>query len=151
MPVVVASNLRKEFAGTLLFEGVSFSLERGERMALAGPNGVGKTTLLQGLAGRTGRQAGGGALAKGTRIALHDQRPPLERGLDLRSYMLSGRADLLAAEQELTELEAAMSGGAHDPATLRRYAGAQAQLEHAGGYAWRTSYEAAARGLGFSQ
>ena len=151
MPVLVASNLRKEFAGTLLFEGVSFSLERGERMALAGANGVGKTTLLQALAGRTELQAGELALAKGTRIALHDQRPPLDRGLDLRSYMLSGRADLLAAEQELAELEAAMSAGAHDPATLRLYADAQATLEHAGGYAWRTSYEAASRGLGFSQ
>ncbi|MHB8059450.1 MAG: ATP-binding cassette domain-containing protein, partial [Gaiellaceae bacterium] len=114
MPVVVASSLRKEFAGTLLFEGVSFTLERGERMALAGANGVGKTTLLQALAGRTELQAGELALAKGARLALHDQRPPLERGLDLRSYMLSGRADLLAAEQELAKLEAAMSGGTHD-------------------------------------
>jgi ATP-binding cassette subfamily F protein 3 len=151
MPVLVASNLRKEFAGTLLFEGVSFSLDRGERMALAGANGVGKTTLLQALAGRTELQAGELALAKGTKIALHDQRPPLERGLDLRSYMLSASADLLDAERELAELEAAMSAGTHDPATLRRYADVQARLEHAGGYGWRTSYEAAARGLGFSQ
>ncbi|HEY5479009.1 MAG TPA: ABC-F family ATP-binding cassette domain-containing protein [Gaiellaceae bacterium] len=151
MPVLVASNLRKEFAGTLLFEGVSFSLDRGERMALAGANGVGKTTLLQALASRTELQAGELALAKGTKIALHDQRPPLERGLDLRSYMLSASEDLLAAERELAELEAAMSAGTHDPATLRRYADAQARLEHAGGYGWRTSYEAAARGLGFTK
>jgi len=151
VPVLVASNLRKEFAGTLLFEGVSFSLDRGQRMALAGANGVGKTTLLQALAGRTELQAGELALAKGTKIALHDQRPPLERGLDLRSYMLSASADLLGAERELAELEAAMSAGDHDPKTLRRYADAQARLEHAGGYAWRTSYEAAARGLGFSE
>ncbi|MGA9762035.1 MAG: ABC-F family ATP-binding cassette domain-containing protein [Gaiellaceae bacterium] len=150
MPVVVASNLRKEFAGTLLFEGVSFALERGERMALAGANGVGKTTLIQAIAGRTELQAGELALARGTKIALHDQRPPLERGLDLRSYMLSASADVLDAERELAELESAMSSGTHDPATLRRYAGAQARLEHAGGYGWRTSYEAAARGLGFS-
>ncbi len=149
MPVVVASNLRKEFAGALLFAGVSFSLERGERMALAGANGVGKTTLLRVLASRTELQAGELALAKGTRIAFHDQRPPLERGLDLRTYMLSARTDLLEAEQELAGLEAAMSAGSHDPATLGRYAGAQARLEHAGGYAWRTAYEAAARGLGF--
>src|SRR5664280_2229011 len=151
MPVLVASNLRKEFAGTLLFEGVSFALERGERMALAGANGVGKTTLIQAIAGMTELQAGELALAKGTKIALHDQRPPLERGLDLRSYMLSASEDLLAAEKELAELEAAMSAGTHDPATLRRYADAQARLEHAGGYGWRTSYEAAARGLGFSE
>jgi ATP-binding cassette subfamily F protein 3 len=151
MPVVTASNLRKEFSGTLLFEGVSFSLDRGERMALAGANGVGKTTLIQALAARTELQAGELALAKGTRIALHDQRPPLERGLDLRAYMLSGSVDLLEAEKTLAELEVAMSTGTHDQKTLRRYAEVQARLEHAGGYGWRTSYEAAARGLGFSQ
>jgi ATP-binding cassette subfamily F protein 3 len=151
MPVVVASGLRKEFAGTLLFEGVSFSLERGERMALVGANGAGKTTLLQAVAGTTELQGGELALAKGTRIALHDQRPPLERGLDLRSYMLSASADILQAEKDLARLESAMSEGAHDTATLRRYAEVQARLEHAGGYGWRVSYEAAARGLGFSQ
>lgn len=150
MPVVVASGLRKEFAGTLLFEGVSFALERGERMALSGANGVGKTTLLQAIAGGTELQAGEVALQKGARIALHDQRPPLERGLNLRQYMLSASADLLEAEKELARLEEGMAAGEHDPATLRRYANVQAQLEHAGGYAWRLRFEAAARGLGFS-
>src|SRR6059058_3986400 len=37
MAVVIASNLRKELAGTLLFDGVSFSVERRDRVALSGP------------------------------------------------------------------------------------------------------------------
>ena len=53
MPVVIASNLRKEIAGSLLFEGVSFSVERRNRLALAGPNGAGKTTLLRMLVGES--------------------------------------------------------------------------------------------------
>ena len=53
MAVVTASNLRKELAGSLLFEGVSFSVERRDRLALSGPNGAGKTTLLRMLAGET--------------------------------------------------------------------------------------------------
>jgi len=69
MPVVVASGLRKEFAGTLLFESVSFALERGERMALAGANGAGKTTLLQAIAGRTELQGGEVALELRSGIA----------------------------------------------------------------------------------
>ncbi len=55
MAVVIASNLRKEIAGSLLFEGVSFSLERRDRLALSGPNGAGKTTLLRMLAGESER------------------------------------------------------------------------------------------------
>src|SRR5437762_2116360 len=45
MAVVIASSLRKEISGSLLFDGVSFKAERHDRLALAGPNGAGKTTL----------------------------------------------------------------------------------------------------------
>jgi ATP-binding cassette, subfamily F, member 3 len=147
--VVIASNLRKEFAGDPLFDGVSFKLERRDRLALAGPNGAGKTTLLRMLTGETSIEGGELILQKGTRVALHDQRPPLDRDLTLREYVLSGAADLLATESELARLEAAMADGATDQATLDAYARAQARLEHAGGYAWRDHMGAVARGLGF--
>ena len=151
MAVVIASNLRKEFAGDVLFDGVSFKLERRDRLALAGPNGAGKTTLLRMLTGETSIEGGELILQKGTRVALHDQRPPLDRDLTLREYVLSGASDLLATEAELARLEEAMAGGAGDQATLGAYARAQARLEHAGGYAWRDHMGAVARGLGFRE
>src|SRR5215467_8270446 len=149
MSVLIASSLRKEFAGDPLFDGVSFSVGRRDRLALSRANGAGKTTLLRAIAGETSLQGGELAFAKGTRIALHDQRPPRELGLTLREYALSGAHDLLAAEEDLRALEEAMAGGAHDEATLRRYAQAQARLEHAGGWAWRDQAASVVRGLGF--
>ena len=83
MAVLIASRLRKEIAGDALFDGVSFKVERRDRLALAGPNGAGKTTLLRMLMGETRLDGGELAFEKGTRVALHDQRPPLERGLSL--------------------------------------------------------------------
>jgi ATP-binding cassette subfamily F protein 3 len=150
MAVVIASNLRKELSGDPLFDGVSFKVERRDRVALSGPNGAGKTTLLRALVGETSLQGGDVAFQKGTRVALHDQRPPLERQLTLREYVLSGATDLIALEDELHRLEEAMAGGDHGPATLRRYAEAQARLEHAGGYGWRDHATAVLRGLGFA-
>jgi ATP-binding cassette, subfamily F, member 3 len=151
MAVVIASNLRKELAGSVLFDGVSFSVERRDRVALSGPNGAGKTTLLRMLAGETERHGGELGFQKGTRVALHDQRPPLERHVTLREYVISGAADLIALEQELARLEQAMAGGAHDQATLNAYAAAQARLEHAGGYGWRDHATSVLRGLGFAE
>jgi ATP-binding cassette subfamily F protein 3 len=148
--VLIASNLRKEFAGDPLFDGVSFKVERKDRVALAGPNGAGKTTLLRALTGQTELQGGELAFQKGTRVALHDQRPPLERELTLNEYVLDGAADLVAAEADLRRLEGVMAGGSHDDATLRRYSEAQARLEHAGGYGWRERTASVVRGLGFS-
>ncbi len=66
MAVVIASNLKKELAGDLLFDGVSFKVERRERLALSGPNGAGKTTLLRILAGETELHGGELAFQKGT-------------------------------------------------------------------------------------
>src|ERR1043165_4102569 len=151
MAVVIASNLRKELAGSVLFDGVSFKVERRDRVALAGPNGAGKTTLLRMLAGQTEIHGGELAFAKGTRVALHDQRPPRQRGLTLREYVLSGASDLAAIEEELRRVEEAMGSGEHRPHTVRRYAEAQGRLEHAGGYAWRERVGSVARGLGFAE
>src|SRR5512142_1133498 len=151
MAVVIASNLRKELAGSVLFDGVSFSVERRDRVALSGPNGAGKTTLLRILAGETEKHGGELAFAKGTRVALHDQRPPLEQELTLREYVLAGARDLVVLEEELRSLEDAMAKGDHAQATLNRYAEAQARLEHAGGYAWRDRAASVLRGLGFAE
>jgi ATP-binding cassette subfamily F protein 3 len=148
--VVIASSLRKELSGGVLFDGVSFKVERTDRLALAGPNGAGKTTLLRALAGEVSLEGGELALERGTRISLHDQRPPDKSRRPLRDYVLAGTADLAAVEEELRALERAMAGGVHDPATLRRYSAAQARLEHAGGYDWRDRAASVVRGLGFT-
>jgi ATP-binding cassette subfamily F protein 3 len=151
MAVVIGTNLRKELAAGLLFDGVSFKVERKDRLALSGPNGAGKTTLLRMLAGETGVDGGQLVFDKGTRVALHDQRPPRELGLSLREYAFAGARDLVELEDELRRLEAAMAGGDHGESTMSRYAEAQARLEHAGGYAWRERSLAALRGLGFEE
>jgi ATP-binding cassette, subfamily F, member 3 len=128
MAVVIASDLGKDMAGDPLLRGVSFKLERRDRMTLSGRNGAGKTTLLRMLAGQASVDQGELVFAKGAKVALHDQRPPRERGLSLRDYVLSGAPELVAIEVELAGLEQAMADGAHDEGTLNRYAEAQARL-----------------------
>jgi ATP-binding cassette, subfamily F, member 3 len=149
MAVLIAADLAKDIAGEPLLRGVSFKLERRDRMTLAGRNGAGKTTLLRMLSGESSVDGGELSFAKGVRIALHDQRPPRDRDLTLRDYVLSGCRDLLDLETRLGELEHAMAGGATDAATLDAYARAQARLEHAGGYTWREGVNATIHGLGF--
>jgi ATP-binding cassette subfamily F protein 3 len=151
MAVCIASNLAKDIAGEPLLRGVSFKLEQRDRLTVAGRNGAGKTTLLRMLAGEASIDGGELSFAKGTRTVLHDQRPPRERGRPLGEYLLSGCVAELAIEARLARLESEMAAGASDEATLQRYAGAQADLEHHGGYLWRNRAWEVARGLGFAE
>ncbi|MEZ0293679.1 MAG: ABC-F family ATP-binding cassette domain-containing protein [Solirubrobacteraceae bacterium] len=150
MAVVIASDLAKDMAGEPLLRGVSFKLERRDRLTLSGRNGSGKTTLLRMLSGETSIDGGQLAFAKDTRVKLHDQRPPRDRDITLRDYVLGGCGELLALEAELARLEEAMAGGAMDAATLDGYSRAQTRLEHAGGYTWREGVNATLHGLGFA-
>ena len=90
MAVVIASDLGKDVAGEPLLRGISFKLERRDRMTLSGRNGAGKTTVLRMLAGEASVDQGELVLAKGAKLALHDQRPPRDRDLSLREYVLTG-------------------------------------------------------------
>src|SRR2546429_4151494 len=101
MALLTVSDLHKDIAGQPLLRGVSFKLERRERMTLSGRNGAGKTTLLRMLAGDASVDGGELVFSKRVRVALHDQRPPRERDVALREYVLSGARELVDIENEL--------------------------------------------------
>ncbi|HEX5908908.1 MAG TPA: ABC-F family ATP-binding cassette domain-containing protein [Thermoleophilaceae bacterium] len=149
MAVVTASDLGKDMAGKPLLRGVSFKLERRDRMTLSGRNGSGKTTLLRILAGQTGHDGGKLSLQKGAKVSLHDQRPPRERDLTLRDYVLSGAEEAVALEAELARLEQAMADGDGSDQLLAAYSKTQERFDLRGGYRWRDEALATMHGLGF--
>src|SRR3954468_19669807 len=149
MAVLIASDLRKDIAGSPLLRGVSLKLERRDRLTIAGRNGAGKTTLLRMLSGETSVDGGELVFAKGARDAVHHKRPPRDRDRSLREYVTSGAAHLVALEEELAQLEYAMAGGDTSQRTLDAYGRAQGELEHHGGYAGRERALGTLHGLGF--
>ncbi|UUY01648.1 ABC-F family ATP-binding cassette domain-containing protein [Svornostia abyssi] len=148
MAVLIASDLAKDISGTPLLRGVSLKLERRDRLTIAGRNGAGKTTLLRMLAGETSIDGGELVFAKGTKVALHDQRPPRDRDITLREYVQSANKDLIAQEERLQSLEQAMATG--DETVFDEYARVQTAFDAAGGYTWRERATQTIHGLGFT-
>jgi ATP-binding cassette subfamily F protein 3 len=148
MAVLIASDLKKDINGNPLWKGLSFKLERKDRMTLSGRNGAGKTTLLRILAGQANKDGGELSFEKNARVILHDQRPPREQGITLREYVTSGRQDLVDLEQKLRGYEQKMADGDLD--VFDAYARAQSEMEALGGYRWRDEAADTVRGLGFT-
>lgn len=71
--VLFADGLSKAFGGKVLFSGVDLDVRRGEKLAIIGPNGTGKTTLLKIISGEI--KADTGELEFGSRVetAYYDQ------------------------------------------------------------------------------
>ena len=130
---------------------VSFRVDPGERLVVAGRNGEGKTTLLRILAGQLAPDSGSVSLPRGASVALHDQRPPLDSELTLEDYVGQGMEPARRAERELAELEGRMAAGDAGAEVLAAYEEAHARLERAGGYAWRAWMERVLRGLGIDE
>jgi ATP-binding cassette subfamily F protein uup len=72
--VLRATNLSKTFNGQPLFSGVDFILEPGDRIGIIGPNGVGKSTLLNILAGQVAPDAGLVEWGETVKLGYYDQQ-----------------------------------------------------------------------------
>ena len=71
--VLSVQNLSKSFGSLRLFSGVNFEIRRGERVAVIGSNGTGKTTLLKILNGLTEADSGQIRLGAKVEIGYYDQ------------------------------------------------------------------------------
>ncbi len=88
------NNIAKTFEETLLFEGISFGMDEGERVGLIGRNGIGKSTLLKIIAGREIADAGTVAFNKAIRFEYLDQLPRFESHFNVLEAVMSGKAEL---------------------------------------------------------
>ena len=131
MPMAVAHRIRpraRTSPGEPLLRGVSFKLERRDRLTLAGRNGAGKTTLLRMLAGEASIDGGELVFAEGhARRAARPAPAARARPRPARLRALGAAPSWSAIEAELSRLEQAMADGDDrrgDARPLRRGPGA---------------------------
>ena len=94
--------------GSPLLDGVSFSIEKGERVALVGRNGTGKSTFLKLLDRRIQADDGQIAIADGVRIARLDQEVPLETSGSVFDIVATGLGPIGEAIQKFHHLTSDM-------------------------------------------
>jgi ATP-binding cassette, subfamily F, member 3 len=150
MSLITATNLSKSFGPVDLFSGVSFAIPKGSRLALVGPNGCGKTTLLRILAGLDEPSSGKIARAKAVCIGYLPQEAEFEMEGTVWDACFAVFTDLIARQVELEKLEAEMSAQETRDQALIRYGPLQHEFERRGGYTFHINIKQVLTGLGFS-
>jgi ATP-binding cassette subfamily F protein 3 len=151
MSLITANSLTKSFGDFDLFSGISFTVAKGARMALVGPNGVGKTTLLRILIGEDEASSGTVATAKGVRIGYLPQEADFEMDGTLWESCESIFSHFQAKQTELHRLEALMADPAQAEEVMERYGKLQHDFEMHGGYTYPTRIRQVLTGLGFDE
>ncbi len=149
MSVIVAERVAKSFDPQDIFWDVSCSIAYGDRIALVGRNGTGKTTLLRILAGREPPTTGRVHRAKGLRFGFLPQGATLEGDHTLWQEMMEVFQPLQDLEVRLHELEQEMANPDRAEAALEVYAPLRDRFEQLGGYTYPDRTKHVLLGLGF--
>ena len=149
MSILVAERLAKSYDPQDIFWDVSCSVAHGDRIALVGRNGTGKTTLLRILIGIEAPSSGRVHRAKGLRIGYLPQGASLEGEHTLWQEIMTVFEPLQVMEQRLHDLELQMADPARAEAALEAYAPLRDRFERMGGYTYQDRAKHVLMGLGF--
>jgi ATP-binding cassette subfamily F protein 3 len=147
MTVLQVADVGFGYSADRLFQGVTFTLEPGQRAALVAPNGAGKSTLLRIIGRELVPDAGSVVLRRGARVGFSRQSHELAAEGTVLDAFLSGFGDVLRARHALTEAQHEAASGSD--AALARLSKATDEYHLAGGDDLERRVEIIAGHLGF--
>ncbi len=154
MTVLTVHNVGKYFGGQDIFSDINLTINLGDRIALVGPNGEGKTTLLRIIAGLEPPSEGQIQKTKNLKLGYLEQHASLNSTEGtLWNLSISAFAHLQKQEDALRQMETSLAtetDKAQHTALLEKYGETQAQFEHAGGYIYEQTVRQVLSGLGFT-
>ncbi len=153
MPLIQLNNIEKILGDRMLFEGLGFSIEKGERVGLIGNNGEGKTTLFRMIVGEITPDVGEVNIPRGTKIGYLKQDPAFEPGNTVIDEAELAFAELHDLSHRLRDIEHKMAEAQGDQLDklLAQYEKVQHDFDEKGGYAWQHRLEATLLGVGLGR
>jgi ATP-binding cassette subfamily F protein 3 len=153
MPLLTTSSIGITYGVDIIFSNINVEINERARIGIVGPNGGGKTSLLEILTGGLDPSAGSVKLARGMRVGYVPQAPEMTVSGSLKD-------EIMTAFDRLKWLEDAMETGAHDldqtnvdhdDQVGERYAALLDEYESLGGYSYENTMDRMVEGLGLTQ
>ncbi len=150
MPLVTLDQVCLAFGHVPLLDHADLTLDAGERVALIGRNGSGKTSLLKAIAGRQALDDGHVRLGSGVRIAFVEQEPELDQEHTVYEAVAQGVGEASSLLLEYHTLSHQF-GDTHNAADLERLQQLQQALDHVDGWSVGSRIEATIARLGLAE
>ena len=104
MALIDLQNISKQYDTKVILKDANFTLNHGQRIAVIGQNGQGKSTLFKIIMKQTEPDSGEMAIDKSLKIEMLDQQPKFKANLSVREAIENQLAELKQAKTEYEEL-----------------------------------------------
>mgnify|MGYP002304211945 FL=1 len=134
---ISVNNAQKNFGFKRVLDGFNLEATTGERIALIGPNGCGKTTLFKIISGEENLDQGMVSIRRNATIGLLSQIPPkVSNDVTVRDILLKTFDDVFKVEKQLREYEEKLATVSPDKmdSVLEMYGKLQEHFSNLGGY-----------------
>jgi len=126
-------NISKSFGERVLFEGLNFGLNYGDKVALIANNGSGKTSMLKIIAGKDVPGTGKVTLRNGIRIGYLEQEPVFNEKFTINELLYNSNAEVVKIIREY-ESALEMQTNDYNDASAERFEKASLEMEKANGW-----------------
>lgn len=150
MNLIKISNLMKTFTGNLLFERVSMEINSGEKIALIGRNGTGKSTLIKMILGEILPDSGDIFLNRQVTIGYLSQSVIEDDNRSLIDEIMTVYQKQITLENEL-ELISKQLKTDHSEAMIKRYSNKEEEFSRVGGYEYHINIDMILSRFGFAK
>ena len=155
MNILTASNLSKSYPNKEIFKGLSFKIEKGDKVGLIGINGAGKSTLFKILMGESFKDSGDIYLPNNVKIGYLKQQLSIDYNISIYDYCMKVFDDIIDIEKKLRLIEKDLANPNINPEVmtglLEEHTRLFEKFEEKNGYAIRSELEGTLKAMGFSE
>ena len=130
MAIIDIQKITKQYDIKVILKDVDFTLEVGQRVAVIGQNGQGKSTFMKILTGETEADSGEIAVDKSVKIEMLEQQPKFKAGITVREAIEEQLVELKAAQREYDALALQIAEDYENEELLQRQSTLSIFLDH---------------------
>lgn len=153
MAIISLNDIHVAFGPKVVFDNLSLRLYPHEKVALVGPNGCGKTTLLKLIVGEHNPDIGSVHTQKNLRVGYLPQEPQFDDTKTVIEELRAAADDILQMQNKIHSLAQMMGtlSASELKHTMRQYDTLLSRFEACGGYSYENKIKEVAAGLGLDE